>query len=98
MTDDTTTDPNPNDEYTQSNDTRWTGTGTVLALVLVTSVPVIVGLAAAGVLSLAAVPQATFLLYATLALMAGVWTFGDETLKAVRRARGKDVPEATNNN
>lgn len=95
MATDTRTDSDPDDEYTTSNDTRWAGTGTVLALVLVTSVPVIVGLAAAGVLSLAAVPQATFVLYATLALMAGVWTFGDETLKAVRRARGKDVPETT---
>jgi hypothetical protein len=77
------------DKYTMSTRTRWEWTGTLLAFAMVLSLPAIVGLTAAGVLSVGVITQGRFTLYATVTLMAATWAFGKETLEAVREARGK---------
>jgi len=90
------TEPEPNidsdeDSTTKSTRTRWEWTGTILAFAMVLSLPMIIGLTAAGVLTLSPISQAWFGLYFTVTLMAATWAFGKETLEAVREARGKDT-------
>lgn len=74
---------------TRSSRTRWEYIGTVLAALMVVSLPVIVIGAAAGTLTLSPIGQAWFVLYSTVTLMAATWAFGKETLEAVQKARGK---------
>lgn len=74
---------------TTSTMERWEYIGTILASAMVLSLPTIVGGAALGVLSLSPIGQAWFVLYATVTLMAATWAFGEETLSAVKKARGK---------
>lgn len=90
MPEDTDNEPNidSDDDYsTQSTRTRWEWTGTILAIAVVLSLPIAVLFAAFGVLSLGAVSTGWFALYSTVALMAAVWVFGEETLKAVSEYR-----------
>lgn len=79
------------DSTTTSTRTRWEWTGTILASAMVLSLPTIVGLTAAGILTLNPISQAWFGLYFTVTLMAATWAFGKETLEAVREARGKQT-------
>lgn len=81
--------PQDDNYLTSSTMKRWEYIGTILAAITVLSLPVIVGGAALGVLSLAPIGQAWFVLYATVTLMASTWAFGEETLTAVRKARNK---------
>lgn len=74
---------------TRSSDTRWEYIGTILAGLMVTSLPVIVIGSSYGVFTLSPIGQAWFVLYAMVTLMAATWTFGEETLNAVQKARGK---------
>lgn len=76
-------------ETTTSTMERWEFTGTILALFTVTSLPVIIVLAGLGIVSLGAISQGWWVVYTTVVLMAATWTFGEQTLKAVRKARGK---------
>lgn len=76
-----------NPDTTSSSQTRWTYIATLLAGVAVTSLPILVLGASAGLLSLTIVTQGWFVLYSTIVLMAATWTFGEETLKAVQRAK-----------
>lgn len=86
--DDTAVTEDGDPDTTSSSMTRWKYIGTVLSTIMVISLPVIVGGAAAGILSLSPIGQAWFTLYATVTLMAATWAFGKETLEAVQKARG----------
>ncbi len=66
---------------------RWEYTGTILALIVVTSLPVTVLLSTIGVSMLSNVSQSWVILYSIVTLMAATWTFGEQTLKAVREFR-----------
>lgn len=74
---------------TDSTETRWEGLNTVLTLVLVFSLPAIIGYVLVTGTALSAIAQVWFALYATTVLMAATWAFGKETLEAVQQARGK---------
>jgi len=77
------------DNITQSTRDRWEYTGTILALFVVASLPVTIMLAGLEILSVGSVSQGWSILYATVVLMAATWTFGKETLQAVREARAE---------
>lgn len=72
---------------TKSAKERWEYTGTVLALFVVLSLPLVVVLTGLSIFTLSPISQAWWALYATVVLMAATWTFGRETLKAVKEAR-----------
>lgn len=76
------------DDTTRSSKTRWEYIGTLLAGLTVSSLPIIITGTAYGALSLSPIGQTWFILYATVTLMAATWAFGEETLKAVQKARG----------
>lgn len=90
MPDDT---PNPEDSdgdsITTSTQSRWEYIGTVLAGMMVASLPIIIIGTAVGALTLSGISQAWFGLYFLVTLMAATWAFGKETLEAVQKARGK---------
>jgi len=79
----------PNDT-TSSSMTRWKYIGTILAAAMVISLPVIIIGTALGTFTLSGISQAWFGLYFTVTMMAATWAFGEETLKAVQKARGND--------
>jgi len=79
-----------NEDVTTNTRERWQWTGTILASVMVLSLPLIVGLTTAGVLSLSPISQGWFALYFTVTLMAATWAFGKGTLEAVREVRGRN--------
>lgn len=90
MTDDTPDSEEESEESTtRSTRTRWDYTGTVLAIVVVISLPLVLFLAGLGIVSLSEISKAWLAIYGTVVLMAATWTFGKETLEAVRKARGK---------
>jgi hypothetical protein len=74
---------------TTSTKTRWEYIATLLAGVMVLSLPVLVLGAALGPLSLAPISQGWYLLYGTVVMMAATWAFGKETLEAAKEALGK---------
>lgn len=76
------------DSETTSVDTRWRWTNDILAGILVTSLPLIVGLAGGGVIDLTRVPVEVRLAYLTAGGVASVWAFGPSALKAWKQARG----------
>lgn len=76
-----------NDQITSDTKTRWALTGTILATVILLSLPSLVVTAGLGIVSLSAISQGWFALYSTLVVMAATWVFGEDVLKAVRRAR-----------
>jgi heme/copper-type cytochrome/quinol oxidase subunit 2 len=78
-------DPN---QTTTNSEMRWKWTGTILAILVVISLPALVLLAGFAVVSLGPITQGWWVLYATVVLMAATWTFGKETLQAVKEARG----------
>lgn len=77
------------DSTTKSSMTRWEYIGTVLAAIMVTSLPVLIIGVSAGVFTLAGISQAWFGLYFLVTMMAATWAFGKETLEAVQKARGQ---------
>jgi hypothetical protein len=76
-------------DLTTSSKERWEYIGTILAGVMITSLPVLIIGTTAGILTVSTITQGWFVLYATITLMAATWAFGEETLKAVKKARGK---------
>jgi uncharacterized paraquat-inducible protein A len=78
-------DPN---STTTNSEMRWRWTGTILAVLTVASLPVFITLAGFGAITLGAISQGWWVMYATVVLMAATWTFGKETLQAVQKARG----------
>jgi hypothetical protein len=85
-----TPDSGDGDEDTTSNTmTRWKYIGTLLAGVMVLSLPVVIIGTATGTFELSGIGQAWFSLYFFVTLMAATWAFGRETLEAVQKARGK---------
>lgn len=79
-----------NGNHTTTNQsTRWDYTGTISALSLVFALVATVIGAAAGYLSLAVIPQAFFLLFATAVTAAIAWIFGEGKLSAAREVFGK---------
>lgn len=77
------------DSTTLNSEERWTYIASLLSGIVVTSLPVVIVGAGAGLLSLAGVSQGWLILYSTVVLMAATWVFGEETLNAVRRAKSK---------
>lgn len=76
----------PDDEgLTTSTSERWEYTGTIVAIVTLLSLVTLVVGAGYGIFILSAIPQAWFLLYLTVCLMAATWVFGRGTLKAVQK-------------
>lgn len=68
---------------------RWEWLNTVLALVLVTSVPIFIAYFLTTGTALI-VPQAWFALYATLVITAAVWAFGKSAVStATKLVRNK---------
>lgn len=89
MADDSDTPEDADSDTTSSTDTRWKYIGTLLAGIMVASVPIAVIGGATGLLALSAIPETWFGLYSLVALMAATWAFGRETLDAVNEVRGK---------
>jgi hypothetical protein len=83
MTDEESDDEN----LTTSQQERWEYIGTILAGVIVLSLPVLILGAAIGELSLGRVGQAWYTLYSIVVLTATTWAFGKGTLEAVYEAR-----------
>lgn len=79
------TDDTGNKDTTSNDDVRWQYLASVVVGVLLLSLPFILGLTALGIISLGAISQAWFGLYATITLMAAVWLMGEDTLNAVRK-------------
>lgn len=77
------------DGVTKSSKTRWKYIGTVLAGLMVASLPVLIIGTAFGILTLSGIGQAWFGLYFLVTMMAATWAFGEKTLDAVNKARGK---------
>lgn len=88
--DDTPVTEDGDSDTTSSSMTRWKYIGTILAGLMVVSLPVLIIGAAAGVFVLSPISQAWFGLYFLVTLMAATWAFGKETLEAVNKARGKE--------
>jgi len=72
---------------TLSTKRRWKHTGTIVAIWTLLSLPVLLIGAALGIMSLAVISQAWFILYGTVCLMAATWLWGRETLDAVSKAK-----------
>lgn len=85
MTEDTPDD----DSTTTSTRERWEYIGTVLATVVLVSLPVLILAVAMGVMTLSGITQGWYVLYSTVVLMAATWAFGKEALDAVSEFRGK---------
>lgn len=64
------------DYTTDDTQTRWEGLNTVLALVLILSLPVIIGIVLFTGATLSPITQAWFALYSLVVLTATVWAFG----------------------
>lgn len=77
------------EDLTTSTKERWEYIGTVLAAIMVLSLPVILLLAGRKLIDLSVISQGWFALYATVTLMAATWGFGDEALKSVQKLRSK---------
>jgi len=87
--DDTPVSEDGDNDTTSSTMTRWKYIGTLLAALMVASLPVLVVGTALGTLTLSGIGQAWFGLYFLVTMMAATWAFGKETLEAVDKARGK---------
>lgn len=84
-------DNNVRDEdLVSSPNKRWEYTGTILASLVIMSLPIVIVGAGLGALSLGVVSQGWFALYSIITLMAATWVFGKETLEAVQKARGNE--------
>lgn len=77
------------DELTTNTRERWEYIGTVLAGLMVTSLPALLIGTALGAFTLSGISQAWFVLYFLVVMMAATWAFGKETLEAVQKARAK---------
>jgi hypothetical protein len=86
--DDTPVTKDGDEDTTSSSMTRWKYIGTILAALMVASLPVLVIGTAVGVFTLSGIGQAWFGLYFLVTMMAATWAFGKETLEAVQKARG----------
>lgn len=73
---------------TTNPEMRWRWTGTILAVIAVSSLPIVILLAGVSVITLGQISQGWWALYATVVLMAATWVWGKETLQAVKEARG----------
>ena len=78
------------ESLTTNTQQRWEWIGTVLSFLIVVSFLILVLGASYGLLTLSAVGQSWFILYATVVLMAATWSFGKGTLKAVRAVQKKN--------
>jgi hypothetical protein len=76
-------------DLTTSTKERWEYIGTLLATLMIASLPILTVGGAIGILMLTNIGQGWFALYATVTLMAATWAFGAETLETVRKVRGK---------
>lgn len=73
-----TNNDNSDEQLTENKDTRWEYLNTFMAAILLVSFVAMVLLASAGVITLAAVSQPWFLLYASAVATSLVWTFGKD--------------------
>jgi hypothetical protein len=89
MPSDTPVTEDGDNDTTSSSMTRWKYIGTILAGLMISSLPVIIIGTAVGVFTLSGISQAWFGLYFLVTMMAATWAFGKETLDAVNKARGK---------
>lgn len=74
------------DEVTTSTKSRWTYTGTVLAIIVILSLPALIIGSAYGILAIASISEYWFGLYALVVTMAATWTFGKGVLESVRKS------------
>lgn len=93
MSEDTAVTKDGDNDTTSSSMTRWKYIGTILAALMVASLPVLVIGTALGTLTLAGISQAWFGLYFLVTMMAATWAFGKETLEAVNEVRGRSKKE-----
>lgn len=70
----------------EDTDKRWVWLSTIVALLILASLPLFVGLLLLGYTT-ASLGQAWFVLYATAVLMALVYSFGREALRTVYQYR-----------
>jgi len=75
------------EEATTDTKLRWEWTATVAALSLLLSLSVITVCLTAGLFTLAPVTQAWFALYSFAVSVAVVWTFGQEAVKTIKKAK-----------
>ena len=75
------------EETTTDTKLRWQWVGTVAALALILSLSIITICLTAGLFTLAPVTQAWFALYSFAVSVAVVWTFGQEAVKTIKRAK-----------
>jgi hypothetical protein len=85
MSDDKPTPEDRDENLTTSSRERWEYLGTVVSILILSSLVLLVLGSSYGLLSLAAIGQSWFLLYSTICLMAATWVFGKGTLKAVQK-------------
>lgn len=80
------------DDETMTTDVtaRWHFLGSALALLLVSSIPLFAAAHAYGLVDISSVPQAWYLLYATAAITAVVWTFGKGAFKQAKGLLGNE--------
>lgn len=74
------------DDMTDSTSVRWDKLSTVLAFVIVVSVPLFVGFASLGWITLGVLPQWIQYVYVFLCGLAAIWTFGEDSLTALLEA------------
>lgn len=82
---DTPVNTDNNENLTTSSKERWEYLGTVVSILILTSLVLLVLGSSYGLLSLTAIGQSWFLLYSTVCLMSATWVFGKGTLKAVQK-------------
>jgi hypothetical protein len=89
MPEENTPDEQEDDYVTSDTRTRWEGLATVVTfLIFVAFLSLLIG-GAFGLFTLGSIGQAWFVLFSTVLLMAATWLYGEDTLNAVQRARGK---------
>lgn len=69
---------------------RWEWIGTIAASTILLSLIVLIIGASYGIFTLSPISQAWFVLYSIVCLMAATWTFGEGTLRAVKRAKSNE--------
>jgi len=74
------------DATTTNTDTRWTYLSSAITTAVLIGFMLIVGLGAAGVLSLSLITQQWFALVALVVGMAATWLWGTDTLEAYRNS------------
>lgn len=76
---------NDND-MTDDTSVRWDKLSTILAFIILVSVPLFIGFASLGWVTLAAIPEWMRYVYVFLCGLSAIWTFGEDSLVALLEA------------